>query len=283
MKMELPSFVVVGPPRTGTSWLHKVLEPHATLPSPTKETRFFDLHFHRGLDWYRRRFPRPVRGLVGEVAPTYFASPDARRNIAATIPNAKIIFIFRNPIQRAVSLYRMKCAYGRVPNNFEEALRNDPELISSGLYWTQLAEWRALFPEQQLLITTYDDLVNTPQSFVDTVTNFIGIPKIRLSESQAQRVYSSERMTQPRSYVATRAATLFADWCKARGLDQVVASVRTSVFIKLFLGGGKPLPDISPSALAKLSEIFRPEIEGLECLLGRGLDAWKVQGGLQSE
>jgi hypothetical protein len=277
--MELPSFVIVGPPRTGTSWLHKVLEPHATLPAPTKETRFFDLHFHRGLDWYGRRFPRPVNGPIGEVAPTYFASADARRNIASTIPGAKIIFIFRNPVQRAVSLYRMKCAYGRIPSDFEEALRTDPELISSGLYWTQLAEWRALFPEGQLLITTYDDLVNTPQAFVDSVTEFIGMPKIRLTQSQAQRVYSSERMTQPRSYVATRAATLFADWCKSRGLDQVVASVRASVFIKLFLGGGKPLPDISPSALQKLCEIFRPEVEGLECLLGRGLDSWKVQDG----
>jgi hypothetical protein len=49
----LPSFFILGPPRTGTTWLHEVLRNHAELPSPTKETRFFDVHFHRGLDWYR--------------------------------------------------------------------------------------------------------------------------------------------------------------------------------------------------------------------------------------
>lgn len=281
--MQLPSFLVVGPPRTGTSWLHKLLEPHTNLPSPTKETRFFDLHFHRGLGWYSRRFPHRSNLPVGEIAPTYFASAEARRNIASTIPCAKIIFIFRNPVQRAVSLYRMKCAYGRIPSDFEEALRTDPELISSGLYWTQLSEWRMLFPERQLLITTYDDLVNAPQGFVDVVADFIGIPRFRLSPSQANRVYSSEDMTQPRSYLTTRAATIFADWCKSRGLDQVVASVRTSVFIKLFLGGGKPIPDISPSQLHKLSEIFRPEIECLENVLGRGLEDWKLQASVLHE
>src|SRR5947209_9079616 len=55
---SLPSFVVIGPPRTGTSWLHDILSKHALLPNPTKETRFFDTHFHKGLDWYRAHFPK---------------------------------------------------------------------------------------------------------------------------------------------------------------------------------------------------------------------------------
>ena len=45
---SLPSFFVIGPPRTGSSWLHEVLTPHAILPSPSKEMRFFDNHFNRG-------------------------------------------------------------------------------------------------------------------------------------------------------------------------------------------------------------------------------------------
>lgn len=274
--IERPSFLVVGPPRTGTSWLHKVLEPYATLPSPSKETRFFDLHFERGFGWYQWHFPRRGNGPMGEVAPTYFASAKARRRIAATIPAARIVFIFRNPVQRAVSLYRLKRAYGMIPWSFEEALHKDPELINSGLYWTQLAEWRQYFPDQQLLVTTYDDLISDPQGFVDRVAGFIGVPKIEIGRSQLQRVYSSERMTMPRSYLATRTATVFADWCKARHLDHLVASVRQSTLIKLFLGGGEPLPDVSPSILHKLSETFRPEVEGLESLLGRGLEEWKL-------
>ena len=72
---SLPSFFVIGPPRTGTTWLYEVLREHTVLPAPTKETRFFDTHFHRGLDWYAAHFPSSTGDrMVGEVAPTYFAS-----------------------------------------------------------------------------------------------------------------------------------------------------------------------------------------------------------------
>jgi hypothetical protein len=277
VETRLPSFIVVGPPRTGTSWLHKVLTPYANLPGPTKETRFFDLHFERGLDWYLSHFPADD-GIkpVGEVAPTYFVSAEARARIAQTIPNVKLIFMFRNPVQRVVSLYRMKRAYGMIPWNFEEALEKDTELISSGMYSTQFAEWRRAFTDEQMLVTIYDDLRSDPQKFLNTITDFIGIAPITLDESTLGRVYSSERMTLPRSYLATRTATAFADWCKARKLDQFVASVRKSSLIKLFLGGGGPLTDASPVALQKLGEVFRPEVEGLETLLGRRLEAWKA-------
>lgn len=273
----MPSFIVVGPPRTGTSWLHKVLTPYAKLPGPTKETRFFDLHFNRGFDWYLSHFSADDGiGPIGEVAPTYFVSAEARARIAQAIPNVKLIFMFRNPVQRVISLYRMKRAYGMIPWNFEEALEKDSELISSGMYSTQFAEWRRAFKDEQMLVTIYDDLRSDPQGFLNTITDFIGVTPIVLDESMLGRVYSSERMTLPRSYLATRTATAFADWCKARKLDEFVAGVRKSAVMKLFLGGGGPLTEASPVALRKLGEVFRPEVEGLEALLGRRLEAWKA-------
>jgi hypothetical protein len=278
LETRLPSFIVVGPPRTGTSWLHKVLTPYANLPAPTKETRFFDLHYQKGYNWYLSHFPADgsVHGPMGEVAPTYFVSSEARQRIAEAVPNVKLIFMFRNPVQRVVSLYRMKRAYGMIPWNFEEALEKDSELISSGMYSTQFAEWRRAFKDEQMLVTIYDDLRSQPQEFINTITSFIDIPPITLDESMLGRVYSSEKMTQPRSYFATRTATEFADWCKARRLDQFVASVRKSALIKLFLGGGDPLTEASPVALQRLEEMFRPEVEGLEVFLGRRLEAWKI-------
>ena len=273
---DKPSFIVVGPPRTGTSWLHKVLEAYTTLPAPTKETRFFDLHFDRGFDWYSWHFPRTHQGPVGEIAPTYFASPEARKRIAQTIPNARIVFIFRNPVERAVSLYRLKLAYGMYRWSFPDALRKDPELINSGLYWRHFSGWRESFPDEHLLVTIYDDLAGDPQAFVSKVASFIGLDRLTLSHSQLSRVFSTERMTRPRSYVATRTATAFADWCKSRRLDHLVASVRESALIKLFLGGGESLPQMPPESLQELAELFRPEVEALESYLGRDLENWKA-------
>jgi LPS sulfotransferase NodH len=270
-----PTFIVVGPPRTGTSWLHKVLQSYATLPSPSKETRFFDLHFHRGFDWYMWHFPKQHHGPIGEIAPTYFASPEARDRIAETLPEAKIVFVFRNPVERAVSLYRLKLAYGMYRWNFSEALEKDPELFTSSLYSTHLSGWRERFPDEQLLVTIYDDLAADPQGFVDGIASFIGLPNIALPQSQLKRVFSTERMTRPRSYLATRTATAFADWCKSRRLDHLVASVRDSALIRLFLGGGDSLPQLCQTTLEELAETFRPEIEQLEAQLGRNLEHWK--------
>ena len=272
---EKPSFIVVGPPRTGTSWLHKILAPHTVLPSPSKETRFFDLHFHRGIEWYSWHFRRRGTGPMGEIAPTYFASAEARRRIAETIPAARIVFIFRHPIERIVSLYRLKLAYGMLRCSFREALLRDPELIDSGMYSTRLSGWRELFPDRQLLVTIYDDLLSDPQAFANRIAAFIGLPGITISQSQLKRVYSSEQMTRPRSYLATRTAGVFADWCKSRRLDRLVASVRESALIHLFLGGGKSFPSISPATLHGLAEIFRPEVDALESQLGLNLENWK--------
>src|SRR5438874_897734 len=123
---RLPDFFVVGPPRTGTTWLQSVLSHHTTLPT-AKETRFFDLHFHRGLDWYRSYFDELTTDrAMGEVAPTYFASATARERIALAVPTAKIVCIFRDPVQRLISLYRLKRAYGMIPWTLEEAITHDP-------------------------------------------------------------------------------------------------------------------------------------------------------------
>ncbi len=274
--VPLPSFFIVGPPRTGTSWLHHVLKGHAILPKHTKETGFFDRHFRQGLLWYRRHYPQLPQPLVaGEIAPTYFASPEARERIAQLVPHAKIVCIFRNPVDRVWSLYRLKCAYGRFRGSFEQALVRDPELMESSRYATHLRAWQDAFGADQILATFYDDLCDAPQSFLDSVADFIGVRRFPLSPAQIHYVYASEGMTHPRSYHRTRGATAIADWLKGKGLDTVVARINNSLFRKLFLGGGSPFSDLSTDVLFRLYDLFRPEVEELETLLNRDLSAWK--------
>ena len=267
-RLPLPSFFIIGPPRTGTSWLHEVLSRHTLLPSPTKETRFFDNHFERGFDWYNAHFPSSTENRpVGEVAPTYFASTQARERIAKTIPHAKVVCIFRDPVERVVSLYRMKRAYGMIPWSFEEAITRDSELLESGKYGANLKAWLRTLGPDQVLATVYDDLRDEPQSYLDCVTDFIGVPRFELAPSQIGRVFTSETMTHPRNYYRTRSATAMAEWLKLRQLDTVVAAVKRSPLLKLVLGGGPPFTKLSRDLSLKLYEHFRPEVEELEGLL----------------
>jgi Sulfotransferase domain len=272
----LPSFFVVGPPRTGSSWLHDVLSPHTKLPSPWKETRFFDTHFHRGLKWYLTHYKDSTgRGPVGEVAPTYFASALARERIAQTVPNARVVCVFRNPVERIVSLYRLKRAYGWIPWNLEEALDRDPELMESSRYVSNLRLWQQSFGKSNVMAAVYDDLRENPQGFVDSVVDFIGVPRFKLAASQCGLVHDSDRMTQPRSYYRTRGARLVSEWFKSRRLDRMVTAFKRSALRKYVLGGGVPFTQPPTAISTKLYHELRPEVENLEVILGRDLSSWK--------
>ena len=273
---SLPSFFVIGPPRTGSTWLYEILRDHALLPAPTKETRFFDTHFHRGIDWYRSHFPTlPANRRIGEIAPTYFASHEAVGRIATLLPHAKIVCVFRNPAERVLSLYRLKCAYGLIPWTFEQAMVRDPEMVESSRYATNLKAWQRALGADQVMAAVYEDLRDDPQSFLDTVVDFIGIPRFQLTGSQVQCVHSSEVMTHPRSYHRTRRASTMADWCKARKLDKLVAAVKNSPLRNLFLGGGPAFAELPQEVVVGLYKLFRPEVENLESMLNRDLSAWK--------
>jgi hypothetical protein len=272
----LPSFFIVGPPRTGTSWLHNVLSQCAWLSHPTKETRFFDKHFDRGLGWYRSHYRRAAgERAIGEVAPTYFASSEARERISTLIPRAKIVCTFRNPVDRIVSLYRLKRAYGLIPWSLEEALTRDPELMESSRYAEHLKAWRKMFGSAQVLATLHDDIQTDPQGYLNRLVDFIGVRRIKLVPSQVRRVLTSEDMTEPRHYYLTRGAAMMADWAKKQRLDSVVSTAKRIGAMKLFVGGGKPFEDLSRHQKDRLREQLRPEVDALEDLLNRDLSAWK--------
>jgi hypothetical protein len=276
----LPSFFVIGPPRTGTSWLHEVLKQHTSLPHHVKETRFFDEHFGRGMDWYLRYFSRNRSAPRGEVAPTYFASAEARERIARTVPEAKVVCIFRHPVQRATSLYRLKHAYGMIRTDFEEALFRDPELVESGKYATYLKAWRKALGPGRVLATFYEKLRDDPQQYVDELAEFIGIPRFKLSRAQRRFVHNSEALTQPRHFASTRFGLALANALKRQHFDRLVVALRASRLGKLLLSGGRPFTRVSPEASRAALELFRREVEELERMLNVDLSAWKsVEAG----
>ncbi len=276
--LNLPSFFIIGPPRTGTSWLQTVLNQCAWLSQPTKETRFFDTHFERGVEWYASHYNyKKVGGgrVTGEVAPTYFASSDARGRIAQLIPHAKVVCAFRNPVDRILSLYRLKRAYGWIPWEFEEALEKDPELLESSRYATHLKNWQETFGEGQVLATFYDDMRVDAQNYINRVVDFVGIKRFRLHRLQLRHVLTSEDMTQPRSYYLTRGALRLAEWSKARRLDKLVSTARNMGAFRFFVGGGAKFPELPMVHRSRLRAMFRPEVERLEVMLNRDLSAWK--------
>lgn len=136
----LPSFLVIGAQRAGTTTLFDALRRHPDIVRPTprepviagKEVRFFDKNFWRDVDWYRSFFQPSVRqrlGLLrgtelvaGESTPYYLFHPIVPERVAATIPDVRLIALLRNPIERAYSHYQLARRNGREKLSFAEAV-----------------------------------------------------------------------------------------------------------------------------------------------------------------
>lgn len=275
---SFPSFFIVGPPRTGTSWLQEVLRKHAVIPR-VKETRFFDTNFHRGWAWYGGNFKARRDGRpLGEVAPTYFGSSEAQQRIAQYLPAARVVCIFRNPVERAHSHYRVRCAYAMIPWRFERALLEDKELVESTKYATHLKAWQQGLGQANVLAMIYEDLEENPQGFVDQVADFIRLPRFRLTPGEIHREHSSRTMTYPRSYSRTRRARIMADWFKVRRLAQLVVLLKKTPLERFLLAGGHRFGELTPETVDGLYERLRPEVEELQRMLGRELP-WRAPVG----
>jgi len=268
-------FIGVGPPRTGTTWLHEVLADQSNLPRFNKETRFFDANYDKGAEWYAAHFDGESKLPAGEICPTYFCSPLARDRIFESAPQTKIVCSFRDPVARIFSLYKIKRAYGATAGTFEDALSRDPELTESSRYGFHFAKWRELFGKENVLAVFYEDLVQSPQAYVDRIASFIGMPSFRLTQSQLERSNSSEGTTHPRSEYLTAVGVAVADWLKARHYGQIVANFKQSKMMGLLVGGGDAIPGLPPVMVQRLRRMFRSEVDMLEGMVGRDLSAWK--------
>ena len=110
--MSLPTFLVIGAQRAGTSLLHQILlgHPEVYVPRERKEVHYFDRYFERGVAWYEGYFPaadaaRSYRA-IGEITPDYLATEEAPARIHALLPACRLIAILRNPVDRAYSWYQ---------------------------------------------------------------------------------------------------------------------------------------------------------------------------------
>jgi sulfotransferase family protein len=276
--LRLPSFVHVGPPRTGTTWLHEVSKGHIGLPSE-KETRFFDFRYDRGVEWYSSLFgDYPADVPAGEMGPTYFSNAVARERIKHQIPDCRIIVTFREPAARLYSLYRLiRSARHPVNRRFEGYWRIQ---INSGAdlcsYATHLKRWQATFGKSRVLVLFYEDLCSNPQAYLDTVCDFVGARRIALDRSAigSVKVYSAPTIAGSGPIAGRLAGAV--DWASRHGARPLIKlGQRTPLWKILRRPFVEEIPPMSQESADDIRAIMLPEIEELEQITGRNLSHWK--------
>jgi hypothetical protein len=233
-----PDFMIIGAKRGGTTSLYNYLLEHPQVAplfparQHIKGVRFFDMNFHRGLGWYRSHFPtadcrrrregrtgRPV--VAGEASPYYLFHPLAARRAGQAVPEAKIIALLRDPVERAYSHYKERVRNGAEPcRSFEEAIECEAErlrgeeeqiladptyrsfahehhsYVAQGRYLDMLPRWLGQFSTEQVLIMPSEQLYADPQAAFDRVVAFMGLPAWQLRDRRRHNYHPADGMAE---------------------------------------------------------------------------------------
>jgi hypothetical protein len=226
----LPDFILVGAPKCGTTSMHAMLALHPDVFLPEHEVFFFDVddvmthpdffvhrdglsfhdydaQFEEYLAWYRSMFAGAQPGqLIGEDTTTYLLSPDAPRRIASLLPDAKLIAILRNPVDRTYSQYLHNARSGRHFVSFERALRTNPgALMVQGFYAEQLERYRGFLNAGQMLVLFFEDFTEDPMRELRRVCDFLGLKDLPPIDAISGSVTASRSRGRVPTFQTTRA------------------------------------------------------------------------------
>lgn len=181
-KGNLPNLIIIGAMKSGTTSLHYYLNLHPEIcMSGKKELDFFieEKNWNRGIEWYKSNFIGQAK-IYGESSPRYTKYPffqGVPQRIFSVIPQTKLIYIVRDPIERIISHYTYYYSDGRENRSIEEALAelNDNFYVAHSQYFLQLEQYFEFFSASNVLIITSEELSNFPQKTMKKIFKFLGV------------------------------------------------------------------------------------------------------------
>lgn len=208
---SMPTFVIAGVQKCGTTSLFQALALHPRVIRPRqKELHFFDQKWGKGIDWYAAQFPDLAPDqLTGESTPVYSYDKTARRRMAQTLPDARLIVVLRDPVARAYSHYWHSRRHREDLPTFEEAIAAEPgrlkgkgralarrrfSYLDRGHYVRDLKPLGRAYGDQ-LLVTTLERLSTDTTAELARVMRHVGVdpddlPELVMPEVNRHRTLS---------------------------------------------------------------------------------------------
>jgi len=276
----LPNLIVIGAAKCATTSLHYYLGLHPEISmSRTKELLFFveEHGWRRGIDWYRSQFPRETK-VRGESSPAYTQWPKHQGvpgRMRAVIPEARLIYLIRDPVERLLSDYRHRLTRREDARSLLEALkrpRKEETYVAAGLYHEQIEQYLQHFPRSSLLVVAAEDLHRHRRRTLGRVFDFLGV--------EASFWSPRFRWTLHRSDLRRRATPLGLR-LKApvrRLLRPLPFALRGPIERALLLGFSRPMaaPRLNADLRETACDLFRDDARALRQLTGEELAGWCV-------
>jgi hypothetical protein len=303
--MNRPSFFILGTSKAGTTSLHYYLSQHPDiLMSDPKEPPFFRLEYARGPEYYWRTYFRRWSGqrAAGDGAPQNLYLPFVAPRIAATAPDARLVVLCRNPVDRAVSAWSHNARVGNEALPFEEAIernlrrmREGPRFedeagaaeyarvyaesgsaglertfgfyVEPGYYADAIERYASLFGRERMKILFFEDLTRDSGGVTAEVVRFLDLEPRPLGDERIQNEATS-----------SWAARVMGSIARLPGVQRISPEWRTRARRGIAGLGrvGQSAPQVSAAARRELHQHFREPNARLAALTGRNLAAWNV-------
>jgi len=294
-------FVIIGAAKSGSTWLHLSLRQHPGIHMPSSETAFLEDPYYDENDLgklHQALEPAPAGALIGIKCPNYLCAPECATRLARHFPHARLLAILRNPVDRAISQYYHLIRSGRIPVVAPDiafagllAGESDPpylarQVIGFGLYAEGIARYLRLFPAEQLLVVTDQDLRLGARAVFQRACRFLQVDDSfvpsGISVPRNQGVYSLPVLSFIQSLnhyaheydVRTGVATSRpgpASWIARR---LALLGSRLSGATRLLVREQRA--DVSLKTRADLLQFYLPDIVKLESMMNLDLSGWKV-------
>lgn len=177
--MTLPNFLILGPTKSGSTSLYEYLRQHPDVfMAADKEPMYFSTNWRRGRDWYESLFEGwSGQKAIGEASTWYLHHPRVASRVKETIPGARLVFVFRDPVERLWSDYRYCLVRGAIPTrwSYRTYVEKTPAAVCRGHYREHLRHWETHFPAPQRHIILSEDLASQPAETVAGIFRFLGV------------------------------------------------------------------------------------------------------------
>jgi len=307
-KTLLPSFIIIGAGKSGTTALHHFLSEHPEVfMTPVKETNFFELegmpvlsdptddperlyHYPQSINnWndYNALFAQAgdVKA-IGEASPMYLYGKRAPQHIHDKLPNVKLVAILREPVDRLYSRWLHLLRDGNDPiGSFEGCMdresiwwkRND--LIQEGLYGTHIKRYVDLFTPDQLKIFLHDDLKHNPQQVMKELFEFIGVdPGFQAPLEREYNVSGKPKNSLVDRLIGSNSILIQSAKRIAPGVVNQIKDGKAKQWLTAMRKQNMDRPAIDKAFKNTIfQEVYADEVDKLEALIQRDLTHWKTK------
>jgi hypothetical protein len=276
----LPNLIIIGAMKAGTTSLHYYLGLHPEVfMSRRKELDFFGRKPDdaRDLRWYEAQFPSDAR-VRGESSPSYAnhpRRPGVPERMHAVVPDAKLIYMVREPIARMASQYVHQCWMGNEPRSFEQAVRDErSSYVWRSMYYMQIEQFLPYYPRERILVISDEDLKGKPFETMRAVFRFLGVDESFRSEKFTRKLHRSDIKRQKTPFGMRIARAI-----RALDLDSGRLPLRTGhLELVLCYPFSRKIerPVVDGALRGELRRRLAPDLDALRRFTGRDFSEWET-------